>query len=138
MAKEFAVIRTGGKQYRVTKGDKVRVEKLSNKEGSEVSFKEVLLYVEGKDVEVGSPKVSSAKVVGKVLEHGKGDKVIVYKYKKRKRYSKKQGHRQPYTEVEIIEVSNGGTSKKAPAKKKTTTKKSTAKKTSTKTTTKKK
>lgn len=128
--KTFVVIKTGGKQYRVSKGDKLKVEKLAKKEGSDITFKDVLLYVDGSNAEIGTPKVSSVKVVGRVLEHGKNDKVIVYKYKKRKRQSTKKGHRQPYTKIEITEISKGSsTAKKASTKKKTAAKKAPAKKT---------
>lgn len=101
MSDKFAVIKTGGKQYKVSEGDRVKIEKLSKKEGSVFNFDQVLLYVDGRGVDVGTPILKSVKVSGKILEQGKAPKVIVYKYKKRKRYSKKKGHRQPYTEVEI-------------------------------------
>jgi len=116
----FAVIRTGGKQYKVQKGDTLKVEKLDSKEGSSVNFSDVLLYTDGKIVEVGVPIVSGVKVTGKILEHGKGDKVIIYKYKRRKRYAKKKGHRQPHTKVEITDISEGKTQNE---KTKTTTQK---------------
>lgn len=107
MATKLAVIKTGGKQYKIREGDKLKVEKLAKKEGGEVGFNDVLLYADGKSVSVGSPKVAGIKVSAKVLQHGRAPKVIAYKYKKRKRYSKTKGHRQPYTLVEILKISKG-------------------------------
>ncbi|OGZ61792.1 MAG: 50S ribosomal protein L21 [Candidatus Spechtbacteria bacterium RIFCSPLOWO2_12_FULL_38_22] len=107
MSDKLAVIKTGGKQYKVSEGDKIRVEKLSKEEGSVVSFPDVLLYVDGENVDVGTPTVSGVSVEGKVLGEGKADKVVVFKYKKRKRYSKKKGHRQQYTQVEITTIRKG-------------------------------
>ncbi len=100
----LAVIKTGGKQYLVKKGDKIKIEKIDGKEDKEITFKEVLLLVKDKKVEIGVPLVKNAKVVGKILKQGKGDKVIIFKYKSKKRYKKKAGHRQPYTEIEIKEI----------------------------------
>lgn len=99
----IAIIRTGGKQYLVQPGDKLKIEKLEKKEGEEFSFTDVLLVEKSNKVEVGTPLVK-AEVTAKVLSHGKGDKVIVFKYKPKKRESRKIGHRQPYTEVEIIGI----------------------------------
>jgi len=99
----LAIIKTGGKQYIVKPGDKLKVEKLDKKEGEAFSFSDVLLVEKNDKVEIGNPLVK-ADVLAKVLSHGKGDKVIVYKYKSKKRESRKIGHRQPYTEVEIIEI----------------------------------
>ena len=104
MSDKFAVIKTGGKQYKVSEGDKVKIEKLSKKEGSVFNFDQVLLYADDGGVDVGTPILKSVKVSGKVLEQGKAQKVIIFKYKKRKRYSKKKGHRQPYTLVEITSI----------------------------------
>jgi len=100
-----AVIKTGGKQYLVSPSDKIKIEKIVGKEGDKVEFGEVLLFTNDKIIEIGKPVIKNAKVIGKILKHGKGDKIIVYKYKPKKRYQKKQGHRQPYTEVEIKEIS---------------------------------
>jgi len=111
----IAIIKTGGKQYKVEKGTRLSVEKLSKKEGSEVIFKEVLLLGDEKSVEVGTPTISNARVVGKVLEEGRAKKVIVFKYKRRKRYSRKYGHRQPFTKVEITDIKKGAARTKAPA-----------------------
>jgi len=100
----LAVIRTGGKQYLVSPGQKIKIEKVEAKEGSEIKFDEVLLLEKGKKIEIGSPLIRGAKVTGKIIRHGKGKKVIVFKYKPKTRYKVKKGHRQPFTEVEIIEI----------------------------------
>lgn len=100
----FAVIKTGGKQYLVKPGDKIKIEKIKQKEGEEVIFEEVLLYSDEKGTEIGKPFVKDAQVKAKVLEHGKNKKVIIFKYRPKKRYRKKQGHRQPYTLVEILSI----------------------------------
>jgi large subunit ribosomal protein L21 len=100
----LAVIKTGGKQYLVKKGDKIKIEKLEGKEGSEINFTEVLLLQKDKKVEIGKPFLKDAKVVAKILKQGKGEKVIIFKYKPKKRYKKKAGHRQPYTEIEIKDI----------------------------------
>lgn len=96
----YAIIETGGKQYRVQENDFLFVEKLEVAEGEEVVFDKVLM-VEGK---IGSPVVEGAKVVAKVVAQGKAPKIIVYKYKSKKNYHKKQGHRQPYTKVKITSI----------------------------------
>ena len=96
----YAIIETGGKQYRVQENDFLFVEKLEVAEGEEVVFDKVLM-VEGK---IGSPVVEGAKVVAKVVAQGKAPKIIVYKYKSKKNYHKKQGHRQPYTKVQITKI----------------------------------
>ncbi|MBI2450577.1 MAG: 50S ribosomal protein L21 [Candidatus Nealsonbacteria bacterium] len=100
----LAVIKTGGKQYIVAPGQKIKVEKLDKKEGSEIAFNEVLLLEKSNYLEIGSPFVQDAKVTAKVLSHGKGEKVIAYKYKAKKRYHRKKGHRQSFTEVEITSL----------------------------------
>ncbi len=100
----LAVIKTGGKQYLIKKGDKIRVEKIDGKEGKEINFADVLLISEDKKVEIGAPKIKNAKVVGKILKQARKDKVIIFKYKAKKRYQKKAGHRQQFTEVEIKEI----------------------------------
>ncbi len=100
----LAVIKTGGKQYIVSPGKKIKIEKLNKKEGSEVSFNEVLLLEKNKKVEIGTPLLKDVKVVGKVLKQGKGKKAIIFKYKAKKRYKVKKGHRQSYTEVEITKI----------------------------------
>lgn len=95
-----AIFVTGGKQYMVEEGQELYVEKLPNEVDSEVVFNEVL-YVDGK---VGSPVVKNAKVVAKVLKHGKQKKIVVFKYKPKKKYRKTQGHRQPYTKIVIKSI----------------------------------
>jgi len=102
----LAVIKTGGKQYIVKPGDKLKVEKLEKKEGEEIIFSDVLLIEKNKKIDIGNPTVKEANVSAKVLRHAKGDKIIVFKYKSKKRYSKKTGHRQPFTEVEITGIKN--------------------------------
>jgi len=96
----YAVIETGGKQYRVSEGDVISVEKLNASEGSKIEFDNVLL-VGGEEMQVGNPLVEGYKVSGEVVENGKAKKVIIYKYKSKKDYRKKNGHRQPYTMVKI-------------------------------------
>ena len=102
----LAVIKTGGKQYRVSPKDKLKIEKLDLAEGSEVVFDSVLLVENGKDIAIGEPLVKGATVIGKVLKQAKADKVMTFKKKAKKRYKVKKGHRQNYTEVEIIEIKN--------------------------------
>ena len=97
----YAVLETGGKQYRVQVGDEINVEKLGIEADQEVVFDKVLAVGEGSDVKIGTPYVEGATVRGTVVENGKGKKVIVYKYKPKKDYRKKRGHRQPYTTVKI-------------------------------------
>ena len=96
----YAIIETGGKQYKVEQGDVVFVEKLGVEEGETVTFDKVLV-VGGDDIKVGTPYVDGASVEASVVKNGKDKKIIVYKYKSKKGYHKKQGHRQPYTKVEI-------------------------------------
>ena len=88
----------------VQPGDKIKVEKLDKKEGQEIVFSDVLLAEKNRKVEIGTPVVKDAKVEAKVLSHGKGEKIIVFKYKPKKRFSRKIGHRQPYTEIEITGI----------------------------------
>ncbi|MBI4094296.1 MAG: 50S ribosomal protein L21 [Candidatus Liptonbacteria bacterium] len=101
--KQFAVIETGGKQYKVAPGEKLQVEKLSAESG-EVSFDKVLLKAVGESVAVGMPYVAGAAVRGKILRQGRGKKKIVFRYHSKTRYRKKKGHRQPFTEVEITGI----------------------------------
>ena len=98
----FAVIKTGGKQYKVAEGDVLYIEKLDH-EGDEVVFDNVLLVANG-SVQVGKPVVSGAKVMAKVLEDGKGEKKMVFRYKSKTRQHKKKGHRQPYTKIQITKI----------------------------------
>lgn len=97
----YAVIKTGGKQYRVAAGDKIRVEQIAAEAGQEITFDEVLAVGEQDSLVVGAPRVQGASVSAKVLAHGRGDKVRIFKMRRRKHYQKRQGHRQGYTEVEI-------------------------------------
>ena len=99
----YAVIETGGKQYRVAEGDVITIEKLGVEAGQKVEFDKVLVMGEGADIQIGAPYVD-AKVYGTVVENGKGKKVIIFKYKAKKDYRKKQGHRQPYTMVQITGI----------------------------------
>lgn len=112
LATMLAVIKTGGKQYIVTPGDKLKVEKIDAEEGKEITLGEVLLCdtstgsVQASKVQIGSPLVKGATVKAKVLGNGKGDKLIIFKYKSKKRYKRKIGHRQPFTEIEIVSIEN--------------------------------
>ena len=100
----YAVIKTGGKQYRVQQGDVIFVEKIDTQADETVTFEEVLLVGDGEQTKIGAPVVAGAKVEGKVLAQVKAKKVVVYKYKAKKNERKKQGHRQPYTKVEITAI----------------------------------
>lgn len=100
----YAIIKTGDKQYRVSEGETLQVEKLNAEVGAEVVFEEVLTVVNDADVKIGKPVVEGAKVVAKVVEHGKADKILVFKYKAKSNYRKRQGHRQPFTTVEITAI----------------------------------
>ena len=100
-----AIIETGGKQYKVTEGDTLFIEKLPNEAGDNVTFDKVLAVIDGDKITVGTPVVEGAKVDASVVKNGKGKKVIVFKYKPKKGYRRKQGHRQPYTKVTIGKIS---------------------------------
>ena len=112
----YAVIETCGKQYKVTKGDIVLFEKLDVEEGKKVTFDNIVLLSDEGKIEVGTPYVKGAKVEGKVVAHGKGKKIIVFKYKAKKNYKRKQGHRQPYTKVEITAIQTLATKKEVKEK----------------------
>ena len=99
-----AIIETGGKQYRVSEGDTLFIEKLDAESGGKVTFDRVLAIVNGETTHFGAPTVTGASVTGEVLKHGKTKKVIVYKMKPKKNYRRKQGHRQPYTQVKINQI----------------------------------
>lgn len=101
----YAIMQTGGKQYRVCQGDVLYIEKLSAEPGSTVTINEILAVGAEDKFEVGSPFVANASVSAKVIEHGKGKKIIVFKYKAKKNYRRKQGHRQPFTKVVIEKIS---------------------------------
>lgn len=100
----YAIIKTGGKQYRVSEGDVITIEKLEAAAEETVTFDEVLTVVNDSDVKVGLPLVDGAKVTGKVLEHGKAKKILVFKYKSKSNYRRRQGHRQPFTKVRIESI----------------------------------
>ena len=100
----YAIIKTGGKQYRVSEGDVITIEKLDVAAEGTVSFDEVVAVVKDGDVKVGTPLVDGAKVTGTVLEHGKAKKILVFKYKAKSNYRRRQGHRQPFTKVRIEKI----------------------------------
>lgn len=100
----YAVIKAGGKQYRVSAGEKLRLERIDGDVGSEVQLGEVLMVGSGEAVKIGTPLLSGVSVTGKILSHGQGDKVKIFKIRKRKHYQKRQGHRQRYTEVQITAI----------------------------------
>jgi large subunit ribosomal protein L21 len=100
----YAVIATGGKQYRVQEGAIVRIEKLAADQGSSVEFKQVMLVGAGSDIKIGAPYIGTAKVVATVESHGKGDKVRIVKFRRRKHYKREKTHRQPYTDVKITQI----------------------------------
>ncbi|NLB52462.1 MAG: 50S ribosomal protein L21 [Syntrophomonadaceae bacterium] len=100
-----AVMKTGGKQYKVSEGNILKVEKIDAEVGDKITFDEVLFLTDGEgNVKVGNPVVSDAKVIAEVIQQGRDKKVIVYKYKRRKNYHKKQGHRQPFTKIKIEKI----------------------------------
>ncbi|RLD99648.1 MAG: 50S ribosomal protein L21 [Aquificota bacterium] len=100
----FAIVETGGKQYRVAPGDVIQVEKLPVEEGAQVELEKVLFLAQDDGVKVGAPYLEGARVKAQVLRHGKGRKIIVMKFKKRKNYRRKRGHRQLFTELKITEI----------------------------------
>ena len=101
----YAVFKTGGKQYRVAPGQKLLVEKLVGNEGEDVTFSEVLM-VGGESTKIGTPRVPNAKVSAKIVAHGRGKKLVIFKFRRRKNYRRKTGHRQPFTEVLITGISS--------------------------------
>ncbi|MGH9805129.1 MAG: 50S ribosomal protein L21 [Candidatus Acidiferrales bacterium] len=101
----YAVIRTGGKQYRVNEGETVRVERLPGKVGGKVTFKEVLVVGENGTLKIGAPTLPKAKVAGSIVAHSKAKKILVFKFKKNSQYKIMRGHRQPFTDVKISEIS---------------------------------
>ena len=100
----YAVIKTGGKQYRVASGEKLRIEQVPGDVGSEVVLDQVLMVADGENVTLGTPLLSGASVTAKIVSHGRGDKVRIFKLRRRKHYRKSQGHRQNYTEIEILGI----------------------------------
>jgi large subunit ribosomal protein L21 len=103
----YAIIRTGGKQFRVEPGKTIQIPSLQGDAGSTVEFNEVLLGSDGNTPRVGVPTLAGAKVTGEIVEHGRGEKIVVFKFKRRKNYARKQGHRQGFTSVRIKEISLG-------------------------------
>ena len=103
----YAIIRTGGKQFRVEPGQRIRIPSLEAEPGAKVTFEDVLLGSADGNVRVGGPTLAGAKVTGEIVRHGKDDKIVVFKFKRRKNYAKKQGHRQKYTEVKIADITLG-------------------------------
>jgi len=100
----YAVLSTGGKQYKVEEGDVLRIEKIPGEIGSSISFYKVLMFSDGEKVRIGAPLVDGISVSGHIVEQDKAKKILVFKYKRRKRYRRKQGHRQPYTAVKIDSI----------------------------------
>jgi large subunit ribosomal protein L21 len=103
----YAVIRTGGRQFRVEPGKRYRLPTLVGEPGGKIEFTDVLLGTDGKKVQTGTPRLGKAKVIGEIVRHGKGDKIVVFKMKRRKNYARKQGHRQGFTEVKINDINLG-------------------------------
>lgn len=128
----YAVIETGGKQYKVAVGDKLKVEKLSVDQGASVELERVLMVADGEKIEVGSP-IEKTTVSATVIEHGRGRKIRVFKMKRRKNYRRTQGHRQAYTEIEITAIAGKGAASKKVVAKKVVEKKVVAKKVAVKT-----
>lgn len=100
----YAVIKTGGKQYKVAEGDEIIIEKLNVEEGATVTFDEVFAIVDGENVKIGQPKVEGAKVTASVVKNGKGPKIRIFKYKHKTNYRRRMGHRQPFTKVKIEKI----------------------------------
>jgi large subunit ribosomal protein L21 len=101
----YAVIKTGGKQYRVTSGEKLKVEQLAADVGSQITIDQVLLVADGDKVSIGQPLVAGAKVQATVVNHGRADKVRIFKLRRRKHFKKQQGHRQNFTEIQVDKIS---------------------------------
>ena len=103
----YAIIRTGGKQFKVEPGKKYRLPTLDGEPGGKIEFTDILLGSDGKAVKGVDKKLAKAKVTGEIVRHGKGDKIVVFKFKRRKNYARKQGHRQSFTEVKINDINLG-------------------------------
>jgi large subunit ribosomal protein L21 len=103
----YAIIRAGGKQFRVEPGKTIRIPSIKGDAGTKVEFNEVLLGSDGSNVQTGIPTLSGAKVTGEIVKHGLGDKIVIFKFKRRKNYARKQGHRQGFTEVRINDITLG-------------------------------
>ncbi len=100
----YAVVTTGGKQYKVQEGDILRIEKIPGEVGSPVTFDQVLLYSDGENLDIGKPMLDNISVKGRIVEQDRSKKIIVFKYKRRKRYRRKRGHRQYYTAVKVDRI----------------------------------
>ena len=100
----YAIIKTGGKQYKVSEGDEIIIEKLGVEEGETVTFEEVFAVVDGEEVKIGQPKVDGAKVTATVVKNGKGPKIRIFKYRHKTNYRRRMGHRQPFTKVKIEKI----------------------------------
>jgi large subunit ribosomal protein L21 len=100
----YAIIATGGKQYKVTEGEALQIEKLKAEAGSQVEFDQVLMLVDGEKVEVGTPYLDGVKVTGEVVKQGRGEKIHIIKFRRRKHHMKRQGHRQDFTEIKVKSV----------------------------------
>ncbi len=100
----YAIIKTGGKQYKVSEGDEIIIEKLEAEENSAVTFEEVLAIIDGDDAKIGTPNVKGAKVTATVVKNGKGPKLRIFKYRHKSNYRRRQGHRQPFTKVRIDKI----------------------------------
>ena len=100
----YAVVKTGGKQHKVTVGEKLNVEQIPAELDSQIELNEVLMIADGDKVTVGAPTVAGAKVVAKVVAHGRGEKIRIFKMRRRKHYQKRQGHRQNFTQIEIVSI----------------------------------
>ncbi len=101
----YAIMKTGGKQYKVGEGNIIKVEKLPAEVGEKITFEEIIFLTDGEgNVKIGDPNISGARVIAEVLEQGRAKKIVVYKYKRRKNYHKKQGHRQPFTRIKIEKI----------------------------------
>ena len=112
----YAVIKTGGKQYRVISGERLKVEKLEVEVGGTVTLDQILMVSDGDNTTIGSPIINGATVKATVLSHGRGDKVMIFKFRRRKHYRKTQGHRQSFTEIKIGEILAAGQAAAKPAK----------------------
>ena len=100
----YAIVKSGGKQYKIQEGDVIRVEKIPGDLDNPISFDQVLMFSDGETVRIGQPELNDVTVKGHIVEQGKGKKIIVFKYKRRKRYRRKQGHRQQYTAIKIDQI----------------------------------
>ncbi|MGQ9630918.1 MAG: 50S ribosomal protein L21 [bacterium] len=103
----YAIIESGGKQYKVQEGEYVQVEKIEGEEGREIRFDRVLMIADGERVEIGTPTLKNASVEAEIVRQGKDKKIVVFKYKPKKNYRRKRGHRQPFTKVRIKKISAG-------------------------------